>query len=247
MTVLRRFLIAVLLFLVVILVAADRLGAIVGAHVLATKLKHDERLSSNPATSIHGFPFLTQAIGGTYNDVTITAQNVSVNAVTVTTLTATLHGVHLPIGKALGGSVSEVPVDRVTGAAFVSYADANSYLGEHGPAGAQVTLSAGLANQVRVVVKGRLHGQTLSLHGVGSATVTDGKDVIVGFTKISGSGIAGAAGAQLAHLPARLRRVTIPLADLPFRFALTSVTVSAAGITASGAATHITLGSHPNR
>jgi LmeA-like phospholipid-binding len=242
---LRRFLIAVLLFFVVLLVAADRIGAIVGAHVLATKLKADERLSSTPSTSIHGFPFLTQAIGGKYHDVTITANNVPVDGdVTVTTLTATLHGVHLPLSKIIGGSVSVVPVDRVTGTAFVSYAAANNYLRAHGPTGDLITLSPGLGDVVRVVEQVRLRGQSFSLRANGSATVTDGDNVIVTLSKIRATGSQKSVGAQLiARLPSKLVSVTVPLRGLPFRFDLTSVTASATGLSASGTATHVVLGS----
>jgi LmeA-like phospholipid-binding len=244
----RRFLIAVLLFLVVIVVAADRVGAIVGAHVLASKLKSDERLSHTPSTSIGGFPFLTQAFGGKYNDVTVTAHDVQVNAVTVTTLTAHLHGVHLPFSKVIHGSVSQVPVDRVEGTAFVSFADANSYLGTHGPTGSTVSLAAGLGGKIRVVEKVRVHGQALSLSGLGAVTVTGDDDVTVGISDIRSTGAIKAAARRIvASLPSRLRSVTIPLPELPFRFQLTSVTVSSTGITASGTASNIVLGNHPNR
>jgi hypothetical protein len=239
----RRFLIAVVLFLIVILVAADRLGAIVGAHVLATKLQADERLPSRPSTSIGGFPFLTQAVGGKYSDVTVTASAVPVNSVTVTTLTAHLHGVHVPLGKVIHGSVSQVPVNRVDGTAYVSYADANSYLEGHSPPGALVSLAPGVGGQLRVTEKARVAGHRVSLTGTGRVTVVGHNVVNVAITSLKAS--TKAAGVALsAAIPLRLRHVSIPLPGLPFRFTLTSVTASATGVTASGSATHVVLGSH---
>lgn len=238
----RRFLIAVLLFFIVILVAADRVGAIVGAHVLATKLQADEHLPSRPSTSIGGFPFLTQAIGGKYSDVTVTATEVPVESATVTTLTAHLHGVHVPLGKVIHGSVSQVPVDRVDGTAYVSFVDANHYLQGHGPAGAEVTLSAGVGGELRVSEAVRIAGHRAALSGTGHVSVRGDNVVAVDITSLKAS--TSVAGTNLsATVPVRLRHLSIPLSGLPFRFTLSSITVSSTGVTASGSAHHVVLGS----
>jgi hypothetical protein len=235
--VLRRFLIAVLLFLIVVVVAADRVGAVVGARVLASKLQTDEHLPHRPSTTIGGIPFLTQAFSGKYRDVSVTAHGVPVDGVSVTTLSAHLHGVHLPLGKVIGDSVSQVPVDRVDGTAFVSFADANRYLRGRSPKGVVVSLGAGRAGRARVTETAQLHGRTVTAHGFGSASVSDDVVTIV----VSG----------LTSSPTRVRlprsaTVSLPLRELPFRISLRSVSIGATGISAVGGSGQVVLGSHPN-
>jgi LmeA-like phospholipid-binding len=225
----RRFLIAVLIFLIAVVVAADRVGAIVAAHVLAGKVQTDEHLPSRPSASIGGFPFLTQAFSGKYSDVTITAHNLRVDAVQVTTLTAHLHGVHLPLSKVVHSSVTRVPVDRVDGTAFVSFANVNTYL-----AGKHLSLRVAPGANGTATVTDRLvvHGKRLSLRGVGAVTVRHSV-VHVRVTKL-----AGAVG-----LPNRVASFSVPLRGLPFRIQVRSVSVTSTGLSGTGAARNIVLGS----
>jgi hypothetical protein len=238
----RRFLIAVLIFLIVVVVVADRIGAIVGAHVLAGKVQTDEHLQNRPSASIGGFPFLTQAFNGKYKDVTITGHNVVVDGVTVNTLVAHLHGVHLPFGKVIHGSVSQVPVDSVNGTAFVSFANANAYLSKH-LTGEQATLSGGPGHSVNVVDRLRLGGKKLSLDGVGTVSVSDSV-VVVHVAHLSGAETSGSgADTQTLRLAVKRLRIAVPLQELPFRMNVTSVAVSPTGLTGTGSATKIVLGS----
>jgi hypothetical protein len=230
----RRLLIILVIFLIALVIAADRIGASVGAHVLAGKVQDFEHLPQRPSASISGVPFLTQAFGGKYHDVKITAHGVPVNGVTVSTLTANLHGVHVPFTKAVNGSVSQVPVDRVDGTAFVSFSDANSYLAKHPAAGQHIQLSAGHgASSVNVTDQTRIAGKPVTLHGVGLVSVNSNV-VTVTVSQLS--------GARLPKGGAKHVMVTLPLQGLPFRMQLNSVTVDPAGMTGIGGATNIVLG-----
>jgi hypothetical protein len=234
--------IALVIFLIAVVIAADRIGAVVGAHVLAGKVEDFEHLQNRPGASIGGIPFLTQAFGGKYHDVKITAHEVLVNEVPVTTLTANLHGVHLPFSKAIHGSVSQVPVDRVDGTAYVSFSDANTYLAKHPvAAGQSVQLSPGRsARTVNVTDRVRVAGKgaALTLRGVGLIGVSSNV-VTVAVSQLAGTGNPGVP--KRKGVPARLR-VSLPLQGLPFRLQLNTVTVSSTGMTAVGGATNIVLG-----
>jgi hypothetical protein len=186
--VLRRFLIAIALFLVVVVVAADRVGAIVGAHVLASKLQTDEHLPSRPSVSIHGIPFLTQAFGGRYDNVSVVGHNIPVNGVPITTLTVHMHGAHVPFGKVVRDSVSEVPVDQINGTAFVSFDDADSYLSNHRFAGQLITLEPGGHGTATVNDRTTLAGRQLTLHGVGAVSVAH-NIVSVAVSHLAGSSV----------------------------------------------------------
>jgi hypothetical protein len=231
----KRFLIAILIFLVAIVVAADRVGAIVGAHVLASKVQDDEELPNKPDVTIGGIPFLTQAFGGKYSDVRITAHGVPVSGVNVTTLTANLHGVHIPVSKIVNNSVNQVPVDRVDGSAFVSYADANAYLAKHKIAGQTIRLSAAGSGKANVVDTTTIGGHQVALHGLGSASVSG--NVIT----IDVSALSGAANRVVQQVLQRVH-IEVPLEGLPFRMTIDSVTATSAGLSGTASAHQITLG-----
>lgn len=242
---LRRLLIVVLVFLIAVVVAVDRVGAIVGAHVLASKLESDEGLPNRPSVSIHGIPFLTQAIGGKYSNVSVTASEVPVDQVPVTTLHVDLHGVHVPLSKVISGSVSQVPVDRITGSVLISFADANRYLAKHSPVHSLVSLRPGTSDAaVSVLDRTRIGGQLLHLHGVGTLSVADNV-VSVDVSKLTGSGKSGgSAYSSTLSLALRALDITFPLEEIPFQLRLTSVTVTSSGIQGSGSAQRVVLGEH---
>ncbi len=233
---LRRLLIVVLIFLIAIVVAVDRVGALVAAHVLASKLESDEHLPSRPSVSISGIPFITQAFSGKYREVSVTAHEVPVEHVAVTTLIAHLHGVHVPLSKAFRGAVRTVPVDRVNGSAFVSFDDANAYLATHSPAGSFVRLVGGSNGSVLLTDRVRLAGRVVTLHGVGTLRVSQ-NIVGVGVSRLTGAP-AGLISGVVGNLA-----VTLPLQALPFRIVLQSVTVTSTGVMATGGATGVVLGS----
>jgi DUF2993 family protein len=55
----RKLLIAVII-LVGLLVAADRVGAVVASHEIASQVQTAYNLPSKPSVTVRGFPFLTQ-------------------------------------------------------------------------------------------------------------------------------------------------------------------------------------------
>jgi hypothetical protein len=137
--------------------------------------------------------------------------------------------------------VSRVPVDRVDGSAFVTYAAANTYLAHHGPAHTAITLSSGTGGQIRVAEHTKIGGHAVSLSGTGRVSVVGNNVVHVSITALKGS--TKVLGHTLsAQLPVDLRSVSIPLPGLPFRFTLTSVTASTTGVTGTGTARHVVLG-----
>ena len=66
----RRLLI-VLVVLAALLVVADRVGVVVAENRLAGQIQQQLVLDSKPDVSIHGIPFLTQAIRGRYKDIRV--------------------------------------------------------------------------------------------------------------------------------------------------------------------------------
>jgi hypothetical protein len=118
-----RRLIWVVVVLLVLAIGADRVGAVLAAHVVASKLTTSASLTTEPSVTIHGFPFLTQAISGRYDDVELVATDLARGGVRLAKLDVSLHGVRLPLSDAISGQVSSVPVEGITAKAVVSYAD----------------------------------------------------------------------------------------------------------------------------
>ena len=242
---LRRFLIAVLIFLLAVVVAVDRLGAIVAAHVLAGKVQTDEHLADRPEASIGGFPFLTQAAGGDYKNVTVKVVDLVVDGLTVSSLTANLHGAHVPFSKALRSTVSQVPVDRVSATAIVSVANINSYLSTRSPAGQRISLRAASGDRATVVDRVRVGKKTAILQGVAALSLS-GDEVKVGVSQLQRAPASPVAvGAALIRSTLRSLKVALPLRGLPFQISLDSVTFTTAGVTVTGSATDIVLGTTP--
>ena len=226
---LRRFLIAVLVLFLAAVVAVDRVGEHVAAHVLAGQLQKDERLPNRPSVSIGGFPFLTQVFGGKYDDVSVTAHDFRTSdGVTITTLKAHLHGAHIPFSKVWHGSVNTVPVDRVDGVVFVSFGSVSRYLS--GQSRGSFTRSRSSAHAIELTGELPLGSRTVPVHSVivtvgvrNSAVVLEGSVRKAGVT----SGLV----------------LSVPLRALPFRINVKSVIVGTDGITATGNARNVRLGS----
>jgi hypothetical protein len=230
--VIKRLLILFGIFLIIVIVVVDRVGAIVAAQVLSSKLKTDEHLAHRPDVTVGGIPFLTQVLRGSYSDVKVTAHDVNINNINVTTIAVQLHGAHIGWKAAVHGTVHQVPVDHADGQVTISYADVNDYLHSR-----HLTVSQGSGNQVKVTGSVQIAGHTIKASGIGTATVRP--TVIVVHVRQVSAGI----GSHVSHVSLAQRiNFTLPLTGLPFQISLGSVRATAAGIVATGTANNLVLG-----
>jgi hypothetical protein len=223
----RKLLIAAVALVLVLGIAVDRVGAHVAAHVLSGKLESDEHLADRPSVTIGGIPFLTQAWRGFYDDIKVTTHDfITADHLELDTMTVYLLGVHIPRSDVIKGSVSKVPVDRLKGSVFVSFVDIEAYLAARG---ANVKLSETPKGAIGVVGESTHLGPFPRLLN-GVATVSIDNSVLtlsVGLNKT---------GTKVFKIP-------VPLRGLPFRITVDSVTVAAGGITGTGTAHNVVLGS----
>ena len=213
----RRAVIVVLVILG-LLVVADRVAVATAEHVVAGRIQTDQGLSERPDVTIHGFPFLTQALAGRYDRVTLHVQGLRDRTVPVQKLTVDLHGVHVPLGAVTSGHLSRVPVDRAAATILLSYDDVNSYLSGH-----HLSVSEGEDGQVKVTGSVTLAGHTVSA---------------------SASGRVDVRGNDLAVSVGRGLDFTIPLGGLPFRIGLVGAKATKAGIEVQATAAGLVL--HPS-
>ncbi|HZB29380.1 MAG TPA: DUF2993 domain-containing protein, partial [Streptosporangiaceae bacterium] len=67
----RKVLLVLLFVLIIVVIAADRVGVAVAQDQIAKQVAAQNDLPSKPDVKIHGIPFLTQAIGGNYQRIDV--------------------------------------------------------------------------------------------------------------------------------------------------------------------------------
>jgi len=107
-----RRLIWSLILIVALLAILDRVALAAAEHDVSERLKADAHLSSSPSVHIHGYPFLTQLLGGNYDDVDVVMRDVDAGAVQVDRLTVHVHGAHVSLGDVVSQDRSRVRIDR---------------------------------------------------------------------------------------------------------------------------------------
>jgi hypothetical protein len=171
--------------LVAILVGLDFGARAVAESVVASKIEQ-QGLSSKPAVTIHGFPFLTQLASKNLRLVTITASNVTDGPVTITTLSAAASAIRLNSYEFSGGTIGSV-----SGTALISFASLGNtletqlgslgsvlhgtglQLTEAGPDEVRATLNLVVTSASATWRVSRLSGDALSVQLVGSSGVPE--------------------------------------------------------------------------
>lgn len=118
----RRLVISLVVLLAALLVL-DRIGVWAAERDVGKRLQADAHTSTTPAVTIHGFPFLTQLVSGSFDDVDIDMHGIDAGHVRISRLTIQVHGAHVSIGDVLRQSRSRIHVDRATAQLLITYDD----------------------------------------------------------------------------------------------------------------------------
>jgi hypothetical protein len=215
-----KALIVVLLVLVGLAVVADRVALGASERTVAERLAEAGNLPGSPEVDIRGFPFLTQAVAGRYDDVRISLTADQLGQPEGTRADVALHGVHVPLSDLISGSVQEVPVDRIDGTATLSYELLSAQLG------GDTTLRPE-GDGLRITKTVEILGHTLPLTAVGTVTL-DGDELVVDVEKASGAGVD--VPGFLVDRVSDLLDVRYRVPELPFGLQLTSVRPAADGV-----------------
>ncbi|MDK3255646.1 LmeA family phospholipid-binding protein [Blastococcus capsensis] len=212
--------VAVLVVLLVALgVLLDRVAASVAEGQVAAQIAAQAGLAGEPAVDIRNFPFLTQALGGRYDEVRISLTGAQLGRPEGTHADVVLRGVHLPLAAVLAGDVREVPVDRIEGVATLSY----DLLAQE--IGGDTTLEPE-GDRLRITRTVDLPGGALPLTAVGTV-VLDGQALVIDVERATGAGV---------DLPGFLVGRASDLLDLrypvqlPFGLRLTGVAAAGDGV-----------------
>jgi hypothetical protein len=187
---------------------------------VADQLTEQAGLQGTPEVDVRGFPFLTQALDGTYEDVRIALTADELGQPAGTTADVRLVGVHIPLSNVLSGDVQEVPVDRIEGTATLSYGLLSDELG------GDSTLSRD-GDGLRVTKTVELLGYTLPLTASGTVGL-DGDELVVDVERASGAGVE--IPDFLVDQASDLLDLRYQIPALPFGLQLTSVTTAVGGV-----------------
>ena len=228
----RRFLV-VLVVLVGLLIAADRIGVRVADHAVARQVRSSLQLQEDPAVTIHGFPFLFQVARGRYNDVEVTIPTVDAEQLHNLRVHVRLTGLHAPLGAIVNRSLKSVPVDGIAGTVSVSYADLAS---ASGIAGLRIVPASNGA----VTVSGTINALGRQLPASAQARVAvSGRNLVVTAEHATVGGIALPKSAL--DVAAQRLTFTVSARNLPLGLRITSVQAGADALTVTAQAQDTTL------
>lgn len=217
-----------LVVLVGLLVAADRLGVAYAEDRVATQLQEELALTETPEVDITGFPALTQAIAGRYDDVRLELSAADVAGLADLDVTVELHGLHITLGELFSDEVEVIPVERIDGAVSVPYSTVAQQIGD----GVRVGRGDG---GVVVTDTFEVLGQDIEVSGTGEVTVLGPQRLGVTVVALNLGGV-DIPGFLIDQLQEQLS-FTYDLPPLPFGLAVTDARATADGfdITAEAA------------
>ncbi len=207
----------VLIVVLVLLTIGDRVALAIAENQFA-----DQAVSSGmpvkPSVTIEGFPFLTQLAARDFHKVDISANNIPAGPVDITSVKATLTGMHL------NSSFNGATVDHISATAFISFgalASAGGGVGgltmtADGPDQVKITAGLGPLSDTEIAKITQTGPQTISIQVENSGSALSG--ILSSFGSFS---------------------FTIP--KLPVQVHIQSLDVTPQGLTLTATADHATL------
>ncbi len=177
---------------------------------VAAQLAANEGLDADPAVHIADRPFLLAAASGEFDEVRVSAPDVTTQGVSLRFVQTTLNGVHFSPGEVIGGGPANLRADRVTVEALLTYPELTallrSQLDDQGVTwGNEPVVTAGEAGGVQVAGGVEIAGLSIDLALPMQIEITDGR---LRLSTAPGDDAA-------AQIPARIDlSLTIP--DLPY-------------------------------
>lgn len=209
-----------LVLLLGVLLLVDRVAVAFAEDRVAEQAAEQGGLEGAPEIEIAGFPFLSQAVAGRYDDVRVALTAAELGQPEGTRADLALHGVQVPLSAAISGSVREVPIDRIDGTATLSYELLSAQLPGD-------TTLAPEGDGLRITRTVEVLGEELPLTAAGTVSI-EGSELVLDVEQATGVGV---------DVPDELLAQAVDLLDLrytvpalPFGLELTSVTPADDGV-----------------
>lgn len=217
---------------VLLLIAADRIGHAVAESRVAAKVQSAQQLTDRPSVTIEGFPFLTQVISNRYHAVRLTAKDVEVGTgssrIQISTLSARLTGVRAT------GNYSGVNAQAVHGTATVTYQQLSQVIG--------LDLAYAGAGRVQARKSVTALGRSVTATVSAMVNIADGDLLTFSGVKVGpvdgGLTLPQVAIDQLTSLFSK----QLSLHGLPFQLRITALVAGPSGVAVSASASNVTLG-----
>ncbi|MCB5178913.1 LmeA family phospholipid-binding protein [Streptomyces antimicrobicus] len=218
-----RIILIIGLVLAGLFVAVDRWAAGYAEDELAARVQIGRGLAGSTEVDIHGFPFLTQALGHELEQVDVRLKGVEASAdgrrLRITQLDARFHDVAVKSDYS-GGTAA-----AVDGTALVSYED----LTKASQTGVTLTYG-GAPGKVKVTATVEILGRSITRSVVSTISLVDGTTVRVRADEVPGEGIPGVEG--------MVRRKT----DFDRRIDGLPKGIELSGLTSDAGGVHLTIG-----
>jgi hypothetical protein len=215
-----KILLAFVGLLLALTVVVDRVAVGFAEDEVAQQMADKGGLAGTPEVDITGFPFLTQAIGGRYDEVRISLTAEQLGQPEGTRADVVLRGVQVPLSSVLSGSVRQVPVERIDGTVTLTYALLSAQLGAD-------TRLEREGDGLRITRTVKVLGHRLRLTATGQVLL-HGDDLVVDVEQASGAGVD--VPDWLLDRAVDLLEVRYTVPALPFGLRLTGVTPAEDGV-----------------
>lgn len=215
-----RRLLVLLLVLLALAVAADRVTVRIAEASVAEQAQTSADLRTRPVVRLHGFPFLTQALRGRYGRIEFTATDVDRGGVHIERLDASLRDVQVPLSDALQGTVGAIPVGGIDATALVTYADLAH---RSGIVGLSIAPAEG---GVRVTGRVTVLGQSVRATALSRLSLR-GNRIAVTARSLS---VLGQSTPSLVNALAGMLDLLVPVGTLPYGLQLTDLRATPEGV-----------------
>jgi hypothetical protein len=190
--------------------------------------------SSEPEVTVGGFPFVTQVLDGTYEDIRIVLRDVSRDGVVLPELDVHARDVRAALNTLMSGE-GEVVANSMIGTATIGYASVRALFDRPG-----LELSE-QDGRLRLRLPLTINGQQITAVAVGEVSGTGGR-VRLAVTDIRAEGVTLVPQAQrLLDEYKQQLALEIALPPLPFRLRVESVQVRPEGLAITASARSVPL------
>jgi hypothetical protein len=242
-------LIVLLLILVGLFVAADRIASYAASQTLATQAQKEltaRQISTpdKPTVVVDGFPFLTQVARGRYDKVTIHATKLTTNGVRIDTLDVTATGINAAASVLMSGN-GTVTADNVAGTARIGWDSVTTLIKQNVDQVKGVTVSALPTGQVQLHAPISAFGLSATVVATGTLQV-QGDNVHVKITdvKTEGGNLPQGLSALVSSLKTALS-VDVKIPTLPYHLKIRSVHPDVQGIVVTAEAQNVPIAGQP--
>lgn len=222
--------------LVGLLVAADRITAALAESAVAKRIDQQAPFSTSNSkahVSINGFPFLTQAISGRYDDIQVSGNALTIGTVNGVNFDAHMQGVHVPLNNAINRDVKSLPIDHINATATVPFTEAARLTGIDGLQLSDNNGALRVSLGVSVPALGDVTASAnANVHLDGNRVSYEVSQIVV-----NGAPVPDA----LASAVQQQMNGALTLPQLPYHLQVTGVRATPAGIQASARADHIVV------